>query len=287
MKFTVIANCQSGPIGNLILALAPELTLVRSKPIHTLKADDRDDFDRVIAEADVVIHQQIGASFKDYAIEAVKQRFPEKRFLSFPSLYFTGYQPWLMYLRKPAGGTLKGVLGDYHDERVVRAYIDGLTIDQAVDRMGVEAVDAGFFEAEFTKLELRETGLDARSVDYLREHYRKRKLFYVMNHPANEVMIHVALQLLTRLGLAAEEEGCKRAASRPEYLRTTYAPIDATARLHGIDAPDESSYGATVAGKMCRWSQTEYVAASFDQYSAIDDMPNLFRYALARRVVLG
>lgn len=274
-------------MGNLIMALAPLLTYVRVKPIHTLSADNLDDFDRVIDGVDIVFHQPIGSNFKDYDINLVKQRFPTKRFLSFPSLYFSGYHPRLMYLRKSSGGTLAGVIGDYHDERVVSSYIDGLTFDQTVQRMTGEAFDISIYEAEFAKLEKREAGLDAHSVDYLREHYRKRKLFYVMNHPANEVMIHVALQLLRLIDIEAEDIGFKRAASRPEYLCTTFAPIDAGARCCGIDAPDDGEYGAVVAGKMCKWSLTDFVAASFDQYSAINNMPALLQWAQARRLVMG
>lgn len=274
-------------MANLLLALAPQLKLVRIKPIHLLKAEDRDDFDSAIAQTETVIHQPISSNFKEFAIDAIKERFPDKRFLSFPSLYFLGYYPWLMYLRKPTGGTLKGPLGDYHDERIVRAYIDGLPVEETVQRLANEPLDASFVETEFAKLEQREAGLDTRSVDYLRAHYRERKLFYVMNHPSNEVMIQIALQLLDKLGIEVDQRCRSIAESRPDYLRSAFAPIDPAVRALGIYAPDESNYGVVIDGDIHRWNTSEYVAACFDLYSRVGDMPALYRFAMARRLALG
>ncbi|MCP9802611.1 hypothetical protein KBY75_03405 [Cyanobium sp. T1G-Tous] len=289
MKFTVIANCQSGPMANLLLALAPCLEWLRVKPIHLLKADDLAAFDHTISESEVVIHQPIGSSFGEFGIDSVKKRFPDKSYLSFPSLYFKGYHPWLMYLRKPTGGTLKGPVSDYHDERIVRSYINGLTVREALQWLSSVELDSNFIGAEFAKLEDREREgrLDARSVDYLRSHHRNRKLFYVINHPANEVMIHLATQLLDKLGLAVSPSCRENAERRPDYLRTSFAPIDRAVRALGINAEDDGCYGVIADGIKLTYNLDEYVEASFDCYSSEADMPALYDYARARRLVLG
>jgi hypothetical protein len=287
MKFTVIANCQSGPMANLLMALAPQLKLVKIMPIHLLKTEDRDEFDRAIADVEIVIHQPISSNFREFAIDAVKERFPYKCYLSFPSLYFLGYSPWSMYLRKPTGGTLKGPIGDYHDERVVNAFINGLSVQEAIQRLAIEPLDTSFVDKELAKLEQREIGLDVCSVDYLSEHYRDRKLFYVMNHPSNEVMIHVCLQLLDKLGIVVDRECLSIAERRPDYLRTVFSPIDPAVRALSITATDDGDYGVVIDGNIHKWNTSEFITACFDYYSKVDDMPALYRFASARRIALG
>lgn len=289
MKFTVIANCQSGPLANLLMALAPSLEWLRVKPIHLLKADDISAFDYAISDSEAVIHQPIGPSFDYFGIDSVKKRFPNKQYLSFPSLYFRGYHPWLMYLRKPTGGTLKGPIGDYHDERIVKGYINGCTVQEALQFLANSELDGSFIDEEFERLDERacKSKLDAQSVEYLRSRYRSRKLFYVMNHPSNEVLIDIAIQLLDRLGLSVGQSCLEDARRRPDYLSTSFAPIDPAVRALGINAVDDGRYGVISDGCKVTYSVLEYIEASFDAYSREVDMQALYNYAQARRLLLG
>ena len=289
MKFTVIGNCQSGPMANLMMALAPCLEWLRVKPIHLLKVDGLPYFDSTISESEVVIHQPIGSSFGDFGIDSVKKRFPDKHYLSFPSLYFRGYHPWMMYLRKPNGGTLKGPVSDYHDERIVKSYINGCSVYEAVQSLVNVELDSSFIDEEFARLDERacESKLDAHTVQYLRSHYRSRKLFHVMNHPVNEVMIDIATQLLDRLSLAVSQSCRENAERRPDYLCTSFHPIDPAVRVLGINAVDDGCYGVIANGSKITYNLVEYVEASFDCYSREDDMQALYDYAQARRKALG
>ena len=182
MNFTVIANCQAGPIGLIISALSQKLRYQRIKPIHQLETADLVDFDKIIDTSDIIIHQSISSIFSDFAIEKIKLRFPDKLYISFPSLFFLGYWPGMMYLRKPSGGTMKGVLGDYHFRTVVSAFLEGKSVSQTLKIFSEQSVDNDFFDREFLKLDAREESLDVKSSKFLIENFQQIKLFHVMNH---------------------------------------------------------------------------------------------------------
>lgn len=287
MKFSVIANCQSGPMANLLMTLAPSLEWKRVKAIHLLQSNEVKEFDHAISDADYIFHQPIGSKFKEFSIEAIKTRFPSKLFISFPSLYFKGYCPWLMYLRNPKGGTLKGPIGDYHDERIVSNFIKGLSIKETIDDLCSHKVEDTFFNIQFANLESRESKLDAQSSEYIKTNFKSRKLFYVFNHPANDVMIHIALQLLSKIQIGIDQSSIEVAKSRSDYLRRTFAPIDHAVKRLGVSAFDDGCYGAVVDGVSVSYSVDEYVDACFRSYSTVPNMPALYEHALDRQRTIG
>ena len=132
-KFAVIGNSQAGALANIIKQSSCDLELVPVATVHKLDKSKPELFLNILSSVDIIIHQPIGDNFGSLSIERIKEVFPHKTYISFPSVYFDGYFPNLMYLRKPGGGTLAGLIEDYHDRRLVEASLKGMTPEEAVE----------------------------------------------------------------------------------------------------------------------------------------------------------
>ena len=124
-SFCVIGNCQSNPISIFVEKISPQFKRVLFPAIHLIDLSKLDRIWEILDKVDIIIHQPISDSFGELGIESLMLKYPDKKYVSFPSVYFDGYFPYLGYLRRPAGGTVKGVLGDYHDFRVLEAFLQG------------------------------------------------------------------------------------------------------------------------------------------------------------------
>jgi hypothetical protein len=288
MNFTVIANCQAGPIGLIISALSQKLKYQRIKPIHQLETSDLVDFDKIIDNSDIIIHQSISSIFSDFAIEKIKLRFPDKLYISFPSLFFLGYWPGMMYLRKPSGGTMQGVLGDYHFRTVVSSFLEGKSVSQTLKIFSEQSLDNDFFDREFLKLDTREESLDVKSSKFLIENFQQIKLFHVMNHPSNYLLIYIAMQILKCLEIIPDEGALVNIYTRREYLNSFSAPVDIGARrLTDIAFKCDGIYSLILDNELKKWSLEEYLELSFLLYENEANLAEVYSHALRLRQIIG
>lgn len=288
MNFTVIANCQSGPMANIISTLAPSANHIRVKPIHTLIESDLPSFDESIKNSDLIIHQPIGESFKSYSINEIKNRFPNKQFISFPSLFFTGYWPWMMYLRMPTGGTLKGLTGDYHDQRIVESFINGKSVPETILTLENTPLGKDFISEELNKLQIRERNLDAKSSEFIAENYQNEMLFYVMNHPSNSLIIHCAIQLLEKIDIKITNSDLSKAKLLPDYLSNIFTPVDSVARkTFDIITNKSDLYTLKEVNSLNQWTMSEYISNSFEIYKNTSDIEKILEYAINLKIKIG
>lgn len=287
LTVAVVGNCQAPPLGRFLAALSSEIAVVALTPVHLIKPPDVDEVHKKLARCDVVVHQPIGASFGAMASDRLRERFPQKHWLSFASLYFTGYFPHLMYLRKPNGGTLAGAINEYHDERIVLACLRGASVEEAVAELGSGTAEDGLraMRGAVADLHQREARLDIRCAAYIEARCHERKLFYVMNHPSNDVLVYAAHEVLARLGLRPDRPTGTQ--SKP-LLDNSEAPVE-SAVLEAIPALRAVAgvFRARSAGGERQYNSGEFVATSFAAYRAVPDFAGLVRYAQERRKMLG
>jgi hypothetical protein len=291
MKFCVIANCQTGPLSAVIQLLCPDFTRVTVPAIHTLDRNNPDVLFRLIDNVDVIIHQPIGVAFRKIAIDEIKNKYPSKKYISFPSIYFDGYFPSLMYLRKPGGGTLQGVLKDYHDGRVVAGVIKGLSQDNILNDM-YNVVEKDIIQRDIDKslqiLGAREQGLDISILNFLKENIYKKRMFYVFNHPANDILIYVAEQVCEILGVMPLFEGLELARSRKDYLTGAQAALDCSILPHLATSSDLDVLYATRDKTNERiYTREEYVCRQIKQYLEVVDLKEIFDFSIARKKIIG
>jgi glycosyltransferase involved in cell wall biosynthesis len=224
----IFGNCQSGPLTSLITHLAPELKMIRLKPVHLIDEGMKDDFFKLLLTIDILIHQQISGTFGDLSIDSLKKKFPNIKYISFPNIYFDGYFPFIRSYRLENGQTLKGTLGDYHDSRIYDGFVQGDSVDvvfETIINTNLETNIDEISKKSLATLQTRELNLDILISDYIQKEYQNKTLFYIYNHPVNEVLIEVALRILKFMGISPAIDKIKFVNGLREYLDLIIFPI--------------------------------------------------------------
>ncbi len=206
MKISVIANCQSSPVASLLNLSSDAVEICRVPPVHTIPPEDRDEIAASLSAVDVVVHQPISDRFGALSSEALKKRYPHKQFLSFPSIFFGGFTPQVIVLRDN-GKPLKGPLGDYHDRRIIDAYLAGSSVKRAAE--SIEDDDQTYeenFQEALEESSSREAQLDVKVMPKIMEVAAMGPPLHTMNHPANEVLWHVSTNLLRLLEIPLKND---------------------------------------------------------------------------------
>ncbi len=291
-KFVVLANCQSGPLSLIIERLIPNLERVPIKAIHTLNKSDPEALLITLREVELVIHQPIGDTFGPLSISELKVKLPNSTFISFPSIYFDGYFPDLMYLRLQKGGTLKGVIGDFHDRRIIESFLNKKNVQDTFlmlnQKKPIELVNKNIISS-LAKLEKREVNLDIKLTKYLEMNVMKRRLFYVFNHPTNDVLIEVTKQLAEVLGEKINREGLSISNALPDYLKGSQVALNSEIiDLIENKSPNDHLYAERTKGlDDLIYSQQQYISAQFMSYEKKPELDGIFKFAVERQKKIG
>jgi len=215
MNIVIAANCQATALASILKNVknsngANAFNVTFCKPVYELVQDECEFFLDCLAQADVLLYQPHKGGPKtpkwrtsDYWVETTTA----KHCISFASLYFAGYNPELCYLRKPNGLHLNEGLVDYHDKRIVKLFLAGYSAEQIaekVNQLQPQKIDVEEnLQSTFEEMVTRESELNLliKVSDFIKDNYKKYRLFYTYNHPANEVLYEVVRQLITLLGL--------------------------------------------------------------------------------------
>ena len=219
MKVAILANCQARPLATLLTEIQPGIEISSMGIVHLIKDEQEAEYSEALAAADVIIAQQVATNYPCQFVTTnrLRERYGDK-VMSIVNLYYAGYNPEIMYLRLQ-GGTLAPPLGDYHLKGIVQSWGDGLGVSDCISNcLSIEYNQTLFSEvAEQSLLELkrRETETSIPIVDFIEQHQSSTKLFHVMNHPVNDLLIEYAKRIVARLGFQKSEFDL---AKRPEYL---------------------------------------------------------------------
>ncbi|MEP1551259.1 MAG: WcbI family polysaccharide biosynthesis putative acetyltransferase [Paraglaciecola sp.] len=204
MKIVVVGNCQARPLAQLLSKLNPNITITATPIVHLLKASDEVEYRPALDDADLIITQLIGDSYPCEFIRTsqLKTRYSDK-VKTILNLYFTGYNPDLRYLRHPEVGTLRGPIGDYHNQTVLTGWMLGISQQQVCNWLR----DPFFNQREYAtasiqsihELKTRESHIDIPVVDYIETNYKQQRLFFTYNHPAAIVLVEYARRISIKL----------------------------------------------------------------------------------------
>ena len=201
-RLLVFANCQANPVASTLAVMSPELNIIRCAPVHTIPKDNLESVFDLISQADVIVHQPIGSNFGPISSDSIKKHYPQKKYISFPSVYCGGIFPHLCYLRLPQGGTLSGPLSDYHDMRILKNFLDGMPVKKCVDKLTSDCSDYKELVASAKQESYaREAGVDIPLVELIEAALSERPCFYTFNHPDNLLLGLIAARVLELLGM--------------------------------------------------------------------------------------
>lgn len=198
IRVVVYGNCQAGPIGRLIERAAPRLDVVRAPPVHTIRKEQIPDVEDLFRSADIVLSQPIGPSFGALSSEALRALPGSRLWIEYPSIYFGGLFPYLHYLRQDTGEPLKGPLSDYHDRRIVRAFLTGMSEAECAGAICTRDTKlcTQHFASAVKESVSREEGLPIKVMIYVMDHFKAERLFHTFNHPTNTILWQVVVQFL-------------------------------------------------------------------------------------------
>lgn len=272
VQLLVFANCQANPLASTINTMSEEVSIVRCPPVHTISTDKIPFVTDLISQVDFVVHQPIGENFGPLSIDRLKDLFPDKNYISFPSIYFGGLFPQLGYLRRPEGGTLRGPVTEYHDYRILRSFLNGDNIQRCVSNIIDDDYSyAEYFQSAVGESKRREEQVDVPVVDWVMQHLPERPCFYTFNHPDNQLLYYVASEVLSRLQIPFDQD----------------SKVRQTPFLDNVVAAIPRSVAELVGGK---WIQDHYklsgeeliwqdvVESFYDLYSNVEDMSDLVNF---------
>jgi hypothetical protein len=157
---------------------------------------------RALGSCDLFIYQKVSPAYSLYlSTDYLMQWLPEScKRISFANSYFTGYHPQFAPDR----------IDPYADRNIIRLIHEGKSNAEIAACLS----DESFYSAQEVKANLdgtlneltrRDREVDIPVADFIERHYKDEWLFYTVNHPAPSVIRHLAIAILAKLGMKAEQ----------------------------------------------------------------------------------
>lgn len=188
----------------------------------------KEEFLNLIKNSDVIITQPIKKNYgeKDYTHTefVLENSNRDTRIIIVPSLYFNFYYFDLTYKFFKEGSDTKPLKdpSDYHYRSIIKSYNNDEKIESVfenyIDNESLKSIEelGGIADQSIKELISREIEMlkykDIRDCsivtisDFIRNNYKKKLLFYSMNHPSKHVFHHVVDQIKKVLNIDENNE---------------------------------------------------------------------------------
>jgi len=205
-KCIIYGNCQADAL-KIYLPRNEEFNstyeLVKLKAVHLLRLSDIPYLERVIRSVDLFIHQPISDNYKgveEFGSNYLRSCLKDSALaISFPSLYFKGYNPELINVQISQLAE-DSVHFTYYDKYILRELLDGQSnrsIYERIHEAPYQSKTPEIFNGFLNQLRIRETNLDIIVSDIIEKFGLREKLFHVFNHPNNRVLTLIAQRILS------------------------------------------------------------------------------------------
>ncbi|NBV28522.1 hypothetical protein EBS02_05845 [bacterium] len=183
MKVLFYTNCQGSNVMTVLTKVTSVERFFEITYINNFIDDKTIDFYNSIPTYDIIIYQPV----RDEHINASKKFLPlvskHTKLISFPYLYCN----WLW----PFGIELKDTLSLLPITPFVNGELLNQTNFHLKDRM----------LRSLSILEEKEKNTDIKVVNFIRENYKRRRLFFTKNHVTRPVLIHLGNEILRHLNI--------------------------------------------------------------------------------------
>ena len=200
IKIVVIGNCQSRPLAELLGILSDNVEIIAIAVVHLLKSNQLEEYITAFNDADFIVAQLVS---DNYPCEFVRTCFLEEHYknklIKILNLYYTGYTPDWIYIRTKDRITLKGPMGDYHNQTIFDCWKSGLTANESAQKLDDLDHNRVYLSSSYQsikELRTREINTDLSIVDFIEERYSFERLFFTMNHPSYKLLHEYAKRIL-------------------------------------------------------------------------------------------
>jgi hypothetical protein len=207
IKCAILGNCQAEALPNYLIRsqkFSSLFDVLELPGIYTLPPSQFfDTYADLIYSADILIYQPLSEKFGLLSSDNIKKYVkPSCQFITIPSLFFTGYNPEVAYVRDKDLRTL-----DYIDRIFWRLWTDGVP-HELPDKLN----DLTYFPLWFSEAcvkaslqESRQREIDRQIVvkmtDFIENRFQEHRLFHVLNHPSAITMVELANRILNVLSV--------------------------------------------------------------------------------------
>lgn len=205
-KVVVVGNCQARPIATLLEAMSDEIEVTKIAIVHLLNSDQEEEYKPFFEEADHIIAQLVTPNYPCEFVrtESLKEKYGDK-VTTIVNLFFRGYSPDWRYVRIPGKGTLKGPMGDYHNQTILESWLKGLKVEDTIELLkNVEYNTQQYgsvVKESLKELGIREINVDVKICDYIRSEMFNQRLFFTFNHPTKALLTECSMRLLKAIKL--------------------------------------------------------------------------------------
>ena len=210
-KVVVVGNCQARPIATLLEKMSDNVEVSNIAIVHLLKPEQECEHKTFFKNADYIITQSIADNYPCEFIRTslLKDQYGEK-VITIINLFYLGYTPDWLYIRIPGKGTLKGPMGDYHNQTIVESWLAGKSVDEASSLVLNKAYNkdkySAFSKSSLVELRKREVNVDVRLSDYIDENMLSKRLFFTFNHPCISLLVEYVSRMLLFLNLCINDD---------------------------------------------------------------------------------
>ncbi|WP_372815741.1 WcbI family polysaccharide biosynthesis putative acetyltransferase [Psychrobacter sp.] len=204
----IVGNCQAKAL-ETVLNLSDnfrsyfEFSLLPA--VHVIKPEQVQQLHEELPSAGLLIGQFVTEQYRDgigLGLQTLQELTASNSInLSWPSMYFNGYNPELFYFKNKNGSSFNESF-DYHHKVIYSGFIRGLSVSEVsesisnTDRFNNAAMLA---QKSLDELSVRESDLDLKVAQFVTDNFRTERLFWTFNHPSSSVIAEIARQVLERL----------------------------------------------------------------------------------------
>ena len=278
-KVAVVANCQGTPVADLLRILCDDIEITTITIVHKARDDESEADLNAYRASDIILSQLVNDKYPcEYVqTERLKAKFG-KKVITWPNLYFAGYNPEMLYIRDADRRPANGPIGDYHLRPVIEAFNQGESPETAlawlIDPDRNTEHYSGRAQQSLEELKRREDIADIKITDHMSARLSVAKQFHTFNHPSLEMLAVLTRRIADRMG--KEIVRYPGPGMVPEPLGRFMAPTNPVA-IAELGAP-ASDTPMTVRGLNAEWGKGRFeVKPGLKLYSLSETIDGYYR----------
>lgn len=206
----VVGNCQARALESVLNLSENFRSYFEFSPlpaVHVIKPEQVQQLHEKLPSAGLLIGQFVSEHYRNrigLGLQTLQSlTSPSSIALSWPSIYWDGYNPELFYFKNENGASFTEFF-DYHHLVVYSGYIEGRSISEvSKDILNIDrfSYSDSLAQKSLSDLASRESKLDLKVASFISSNFKTKRLFWTFNHPASPIMLEVAQQTLKALDI--------------------------------------------------------------------------------------
>lgn len=208
-KIYLFGNCNIETIATIlrdIKFLRNKYEIVPLKQCFMCTADDAEEIYSKVSEADIFITQiTVSEHYKNLGLDTktITSFLPKNaKLIKIPVPYFTGYFPEQFYLHDKNGITVakcEGLPHPYHNKIIFWGYCNKLSPTETLKIINSDKTFKNLHQIiakDINELKTRETELDIKISQLIKKTYKRKRLFWTINHPTNFILKYISFEIV-------------------------------------------------------------------------------------------